>query len=141
VFKRDGTYSHTIGQPDPEIRDYQVLLDMRKYVKNRPSHAEYYETVVPAKAIQCKALTPPSIYIQSDGKVYPCCWTGFYPDTNQVSPGAEQTRALSQGKNNALEVGIEQAISWFKDLAQTWAKENVLAGRHYKCNSICGGSD
>ena len=141
VFTRDGVYSHTIGHPEPEIRNYQELLDMRDYFRSRDGHGEYYQSRVSAKKIVCQVEKSKSIYVQSNGQVYPCCWTGFHPDTNKLTAGMDQSRALSKGTNYALEVGIESAMQWFEYLAKTWQLDTVAQGRHYKCNTICGVND
>ena len=141
VFTRDGEFSHTIGTPDPDIRDYQVLLDMREFVKTREGgNRVYYESRISKKKIRCQVQNPASIYVQSNGQVYPCCWVGFAPDTNKITPGMDQTAAIAKN-NNALDVGIESAMSWFAELEKTWSIDTVLNGRHYKCNSICGSDD
>ena len=141
VFTRDGDFSHIIGKPDPDIRDYKVLLDMRKSSKtNVDGNRVYYESRISKKKINCQVLKPASIYIQSNGQVYPCCWVGIAPDTNKLTPGMDQTAAIAKN-NNALDVGIENAIQWFVELEKTWAIDTVLNGRHYKCNSICGSDE
>ena len=143
VFTRDGVYSHTIGKPQPEIRDYQVLLDFRKHTKTEKGtqdRLDYYESRISKKKINCQVLKPASIYVQSNGQVYPCCWTGFAPSTNVVTPGADQTAAIAKN-NNALDVGIENSIKWFGELEKTWSIDTVRNGRHFMCNSICGSDE
>jgi hypothetical protein len=75
------------------------------------------------------------VYIAADGTVYPCCFLGFYPQTMN-HPGNRELRGLVQG-NNALEVGLEQAMSWFNTVEDTWNRASVRDGRTYQCVVSC----
>ena len=136
VFDRQGNFLRYIGHPDNPETDIQVLLFARKSGADTQAYREYYPTIV-SKPIDCQAKGAQSIYVQSNGQVYPCCWTGAAPDTNFVRGGNEQIRAVCKD-NNALVVGLERAIEWFAELEKTWSIPTVAQGRSVICNETCG---
>jgi sulfatase maturation enzyme AslB (radical SAM superfamily) len=137
VYNRHGEPTHVIGQPTHE-RDFEKLLATHVEMKNNPTfHQLNYYPRVPAKAINCRVQSPASIYVQSNGEVYPCCWIGHAPWTNTAKPGTDHTRSVCRD-NNALIVGLESAMAWFVDLEKSWTAPSVLQGRNYTCNSVCG---
>lgn len=140
AFDRKGRYRHTIGRPDPEIRDSQQMLDLFSQQMARRNHDDLYRNTE-SKAIRCKVQGKQShitqIYVQSDGQVYPCCWLGRAPDTMHCLPGSDQITKI-HGNNNALEVGLAQAIEWFANVQDSWKIPQVSQGRLYVCNETCG---
>lgn len=79
------------------------------------------------KNISCVVKNEKTLYITSNSEVYPCCWIGHFPkqykgwytNFNEIFPNI---------KNNALEIGLEEAISWFNQVEETWKKESVADG-------------
>ena len=55
-------------------------------------------------------------------------WSGTF--NTQLKPMIE--------KNNALNYGLETAISWFNDVAKTWSIDSFEQGRLLYCGSNCG---
>lgn len=93
-----------------------------------------------SQQIQCKVQKEKSIYINSIGEVYPCCWTGFNPLTfNQSRPWLLTNRQISDlvTDNNALQHGIEHAMQWFTKVAQSWQKSDFESGLLQRCSVIC----
>ena len=43
-----------------------------------------------------------------------------------------------QSNNNALEVGIQKAIDWFKIIEERWKLDSYTKGRLYVCDQTCG---
>lgn len=79
------------------------------------------------KKIDCWAKRERSVYVASDGYVYPCCWTGFNPQAyrnhNAVSVWNEELCEYVSG-NHGPTVGLEAAIAWFDKLSASWATDN-----------------
>lgn len=76
--------------------------------------------------IDCQAKKDGSIYLAADGHVYPCCWTGFSPQTFQPpTPYTHWNKEISSyiRHNHAPTVGLESALEWFEDLAQSWQSD------------------
>ncbi len=135
VFDRDRQLRYVIGDYD-DSTDFEYL----RFHHFERDHWLDVEYSVPADVIECKAIgngRDHSIYIASNGEVYPCCWLGFYPQTNNTRLSNLQIRPMIQN-NNALEHGIETAISWFNRIEKTWSIPSVQQGRVDACNDICG---
>jgi MoaA/NifB/PqqE/SkfB family radical SAM enzyme len=135
VFDQDRRLRYVIGDYDSDT-DFEYLRS-NHFERDHWLDVEYS---VPADSIQCKAKgngSEHSIYIASNGEVYPCCWLGFYPLTNDTRLSNLQIRPMI-ANNNALEHGIEKAMSWFSKIEQTWKIETVEKGRVEACNSTCG---
>jgi sulfatase maturation enzyme AslB (radical SAM superfamily) len=93
-----------------------------------------------AGPIRCQVQKQKSLYINSIGEVYPCCWLGFNPKTfggtNYFKITNEQLLPLIS-ENNALEYSIEHALTWFDRVADSWEKPTYQQGLLYTCNHTC----
>jgi MoaA/NifB/PqqE/SkfB family radical SAM enzyme len=135
VFDRDHKLRYVIGGYDSDT-DFEYLK-FHHFERDHWLDAEYS---VPADNIQCKAIgngQDHSIYIASNGEVYPCCWLGFYPQTNDTRLTNLQIRPMLSNIN-ALEHGIQTAVNWFTKIEQSWQIPTVQQGRVDSCNSVCG---
>jgi MoaA/NifB/PqqE/SkfB family radical SAM enzyme len=138
VFNKDRTYNFSVGNPN-QPKDFQQLVDMYHSTKTSDKTAMYKN--IQAKKINCKARKEKSIYVAANGEVYPCCWTGFFPKMNYRKLGNDQLRnLLKYQNNNAIDVGLENAVKWFNDLESTWQISSVLEGKNYICNETCGSN-
>ena len=132
VFTPDRRLSHLVG-------DYQGTTDFdllwqRQNQRDARLNIEYHKESHP---IQCKAQQANQIYIASDGNVYPCCWLGFSPHTDDTRLVNHQMREFLK-ENNAIEYGIEHAIEWFNHVEASWSKSSVAEGKLAACNETCG---
>lgn len=136
VFNRDGTYSHYLGRDTaetPQLPDRESLLQNHITWFDHRTFKSHKDT---AKLnLSCTHLMNREIYIAADGSVYPCCYLGFYPST-MTHPGNEQVRELLY-QNNALEHGLEAAMSWFDRVQQSWNRASLADGRLYACVNNC----
>jgi MoaA/NifB/PqqE/SkfB family radical SAM enzyme len=136
VFKKDGTYDFSVGQPRMP-KDFQQLVSIYNWTKTSDKTEMYKKTE--SKKIDCLAKRGKSIYIAANGEVFPCCWTGFFPKLNNRMPGNDQLRhILKDYDNNAIEVGLKKAMEWFNALESTWHMSSVPEGKNYICNETCG---
>ncbi len=91
--------------------------------------------------IQCEVLPQRSVYISSVGRVYPCCYLGFSPETygrnSYMGAANRQLRPLIR-ENSALEHSIQHAVQWFPAVSQSWSQPTVAQGRLIHCNTVCG---
>lgn len=140
VFDRHGKYKRTIGKPDLEIKDSKVLMEMFVSGIKNSNHKKIYENIK-SQPIKCRVKNSSNqfsqIYIQSNGQVFPCCWTGRAPDTMINVWGNDQIHEICQD-NNALDVGIEKAVSWFESIENSWQIPEISQGRLLICNNTCG---
>jgi len=94
--------------------------------------------------ISCEAIETKTVYINSIGEVYPCCYLGFNPKTyghgsaNYLNVVNTQLRPLIS-RNNALKYTMAECLEWFDQVEQTWDKPTYAEGRLVACNNMCGG--
>lgn len=100
----------------------------------------YYKITPVKKQVNCQAKENKQIYVTATGEVYPCCWLGFYPKLEYKHPWQRDNMFLQNmvKNNNALEVGLENAIVWLNEVEQSWTKSSYLEGRLLKCDRQCG---
>jgi len=137
VFTREGNFVRNIGRPEHNHTIQELIHARHSATVNHVEFQQQHKKNTVPKNINCMAKKNKSIYISVDGRVYPCCWTGFFPELDLVRPGNDQIKDLSVG-NNAFEVGIENAIDWFNQLEKTWTIATVSQGRSLICNETCG---
>lgn len=137
VYTRDGRFSHHIGkllptesETPPSWHD-SVQNHITWYDKNTVKLINDTEQL----DLRCKHIIDREIYLAADGTVYPCCFLGFYPKSMH-HPGNRELRDLVTD-NNALEVGLEKAISWFYQVERSWNQPSIAQGRTYQCVSTC----
>jgi MoaA/NifB/PqqE/SkfB family radical SAM enzyme len=126
VFDQKGRFRHHIGSHDQPVAFERILwthYDGMSGARSLP---------VESKKIDCKTVKDRSVYISATGEVYPCCWLGFYPRT-MYHLGNDRIAEMLPASNNALEVGIEQAIEWFDQVQASWSGNQLT-----QCNSECG---
>lgn len=135
VFDRDYKLKYVVGGYNSDT-DFEYL---RHHFFER-DHWEDAEYSQPAQTIKCQAQgngRSHSIYIASNGEVYPCCWLGFYPQTNRTRLSNLQIQPMIKN-NNALKHNLPTAIEWFSAIEQSWNIPTVQQGRIDACNNTCG---
>lgn len=135
VFKRDGTYSHSLGDYNGST-NFEELYTTHLHYVDKPE-ITILHTQHPNRKINCYAKKQKEIYITANGEIYPCCWLGFYPMRETGNPSNMQLRPMIKN-NNALEHSIEQAIDWFNKIEESWNFDSVANGKIYTCNETCG---
>ena len=140
VFNKSAELTHTLG-------DYIGPTDFKVILFNKKTDLVLLEDIIlnrqPKNKIMCKAKEKKSIYVAANGEVYPCCWMGFYPRT--FGHGEYHQAVNSQiipllTPNNATEQTLEDCISWFNNVAQTWNTKTYEQGRLVVCDDICGSN-
>ena len=124
VFDQKGRFRHSIGSADQPTAFERVLWLHYDGMNSTPT--------VNNRTIRCQSVRDRSVYISATGEVSPCCWLGFYPRTMYHLGNAELIKLLP-ASNNALEVGLEQAIEWFDLIEKSWHQDQLFA-----CNTNCG---
>lgn len=140
VFDAEKKLVFVMGTPDHT--DFDIIYEQRA----RPDAiADVAGCPEPIKTpISCEAIETKTIYINSIGEVYPCCYLGFNPRTyghgsaHYFNVVNTQLRPLIS-RNNALEYTMAECLEWFDQVEQTWNKPTYAEGRLVACNSMCGG--
>jgi MoaA/NifB/PqqE/SkfB family radical SAM enzyme len=136
VFDHKKNLTHTLGNPDET--NFVKLYDMRH------SQDVLFEDVVGdriPKTISCSVQKNKSVYVSSTGRVYPCCFLGFSPETfnnGNYLRYAHQQFTHMINNNSALEYDLETSIKWFNQIKSTWNIDSFAQGRLLICNDVCG---
>lgn len=135
VFDRNKKMIFHLGGDRPQTSDLDLMLSQARVVKG----GEY----LPKKSapIDCKVQKESSIYITSNGEVYPCCWLGHSPMTfNQIEPWITVNPQIAKliTRNNALQHDLKQCIGWFDQVANSWHRPDYTSGLLYQCVNVCG---
>ena len=140
VFRRDKTFSHTIGNYQGTKNFEEHHATWKTSVENPEFELNY---VKEKKCIVCETMTVvdqsmgQEIYISADGHVFPCCYTGFYPQFKSDRYSNKQLLPLMK-ENNALVYGIQHSIAWFENVVKSWDIPTIKQGRILICNETCG---
>ena len=133
VFKRDGEFSHHIGEPFDLVPTVRPMLE---------SHITWYDSQTfrsekdtDTLNLRCIHKVNREIYIAADGSVHPCCYLGFYPATMN-HPGNQELAPMIK-ENNALEYPLAHCLEWFESVEQSWDKPSISEGRTYQCVTTC----
>lgn len=136
VFDKDGNLVHVIGHP--------TNTDFQKIFWSRRNDQVLVEDVVENKSvssIDCFSVRKSSIYVSSTGDVYPCCYTGFQPNTyghgNYMQAVNAQLKKIIL-ENNALIYGLEHSIKWFGSVQKSWDDQDFNSTRLLICQDKCG---
>lgn len=141
VLREDGQLDYIIEKPTN--KEFQnISLKKEKEIINRFGSMESY---LDQTEIDCKVIKESSLYISSEGLVFPCCWTAnqlylwYMPErTGQIWNLVEKhggKRALS-----ALENPIQDIISgpFFSSLKEQWSCPSMKKGKPKVCAKTCG---
>lgn len=140
VFDKQGNLVHVLG-----ASKYQGETSFKVMFVQQTTNNIQLDDVIPytavKKEIRCYTKMARSIYVDSTANVYPCCWTGFNPQSYGKGSYHEAINAQLKpllSKNNALEHPIKECIEWFGQIEESWAKESFNSGRLVCCNDNCG---
>jgi MoaA/NifB/PqqE/SkfB family radical SAM enzyme len=135
VFDREGNFVYVIGQ-----LTYTVPPQI-KYAIQLREFGHYKTNINLRNRIDCEVKRTKSVYVNSIGEVYPCCYMGHNPLTfgkNSYLGAANQQVKPLISQNNALEHGLNAALKWFDKVAESWQWSTVEQGRLIHCNDKCG---
>lgn len=136
VFDQSGKLIDVLGE-------FSGSLDLQHYINLYDSGEMLMEDIddTPKNNISCQSLNKKMIYISSEGKVYPCCYMGFAPETygngRWHQPVNAQINSLCY-KNNALKYDIRMCIEWFNSIPPAWQETTFESGRLIVCDNSCG---
>ena len=137
VFNKDKELIFVIGTTDRIGIDFNLMY--RAHSKQHiPDLDNFGYVSVP---ISCEVEKTRSVYINSIGEAYPCCYIGFNPLTFNRGAGylypTMQIRPLVK-ENNILEFGLKHSIEWFSVIKESWDKPDFVSGKLITCNQSCG---
>jgi len=132
IIGSDATVVGYLGEPE----DYYSDPGFVQNVMNQEPVQKPIEDEI--KNIKCEVEHQRSVYVDSTGDVYPCCYLGFAPRTYRGMRTQESLNLIPLlGNNNALANSLEDCMQWFTNVTNSWDKdwEN---NRCLTCNNVCG---
>jgi MoaA/NifB/PqqE/SkfB family radical SAM enzyme len=136
VFDDDGNLTRVLG-------NFTGSTELQHYIDVIDNGDMFIEDIweKPKNNISCHTIDNKSIYISSEGEVYPCCYMGFNP--RKYGKGRWHQPVNAQiadllGPNNALERPLQECIEWFNKIPACWNKSTFEDGRLIVCDSACG---
>lgn len=121
-------------------QEIKVAQASKKHVKDKQTAIETYgswENYLEQTPILCKTQLEESIYVDFEGKLWPCCWTG--PSINKYSPDRVDLLPQYNKTHNDLNVHTLKDIieaDWFRcGLKQSWEPGT---SRLKICPATCG---
>lgn len=135
VFNRDGTLSHIMGEWYGDTVIENIIAD--KSNQNKEFHIKPH---VIGTTHSCITKNQKSIYISAEGKVYPCCFFGFSPETYDKGWNGKMNRQIKPllEKNSLHEYDLETCIRWFGKVESAWTKDSYEEGAIMTCDIMCG---
>jgi MoaA/NifB/PqqE/SkfB family radical SAM enzyme len=136
VFDDQGNLVRVLG-------DFTGSTELEHYIDIIDNGDMFIEDIwdKPKDKVSCQTINKKSIYISSEGEVYPCCFMGFNPRKygkgRWHQPVNTQIQNLLQ-PNNALERPLQECIEWFNNIPACWNKKTYEDGRLIVCDSACG---
>jgi MoaA/NifB/PqqE/SkfB family radical SAM enzyme len=118
------------------------VWNIRRPWRARHIEREYY---FDNKNISCKALGEKSIYVNPEGYVTPCCWTGYAIYSDRKTTYLDQMRGLIADVGlenlNAKSNSIESIVNgdWFQStFPKGWDSKDPEKGKILICAKYCG---
>ena len=135
VFNRDGTLSHVMGDWRGDTVIENIITDKSNH--NKEFHIKSH---VVGTTHSCITKNEKSIYISAEGKVYPCCFFGFSPQTYDKGWNGKMNRQIKPllEKNSLHEYDLETCIVWFGKVESAWTKDSYEEGAIMTCDIMCG---
>lgn len=141
VHNEDGTVDYLIHKPVTEKYQNKSLGKELKIIEEFGSMNDYLDQT----GIKCKTAEESSLYISSEGLVFPCCWTAnqmylwyMHPESGQVWDLLRK----SGGKDSIS--GIHHSIDsitqgeFFSAVKSSWSCRSVKDGKLKVCAKTCG---
>ena len=162
VLKKTGRF---FSNSKLENKTYQDVLDENNipiYKIEMPTNPQYQnsslkkeealitqfgslQNYLASTEVSCKVVKEKSIYISSEGLVFPCCWTANQMYVWYLPLGSTPIAKLLNGLGgastiNAKNISIKEIIesSFFKAIQNSWSCKNSAEGRLLVCSKTCG---
>lgn len=133
-FNRDGTLSHTLG----EYEGFRNANEALSWLESDPSYN--FPSANSFESVDCKAKNRRQIYLSAEGKVYPCCWLGFSPETYHKTWTGKLNQQIAPlvSKNDLNHHTLEECLEWFIEVEKSWEIPLYQKGRLAQCDIVCG---
>jgi MoaA/NifB/PqqE/SkfB family radical SAM enzyme len=141
VHKEDGSVDYLIHKPTLEKYQNKSLNKELKIIEEFGSMNDYLDQT----DIKCKTVDESSLYISSEGLVFPCCWTAnqmylwyMHPESGQMWDLLRESggKNVIDAKSDTIDNIIES--EFFSALKKRWSCSSVKDGKLKVCAKTCG---
>ncbi len=143
VIDKNENILYKIEKPIYLNRQNDSLEKEQQIIERFGSMEKYFDQT----KINCKVLEEKSVYISSEGLIFPCCWTASQMYLWYVKSGMSSVAQLLEmcgGKKviNGKKKSIIKIINgkFFKQIKEGWSCKNEENGKLKICSRICGES-
>jgi len=135
VFDRDGKLSHIMGDWAGDTVIENIIAD-----KSNRNKEFFISPHVPGTTYSCFSKNQKSIYIASDGKVYPCCFMGFNPEKYDKGWNGKLNQQIKPlvSQYSLHEYDLETCMRWFSKVESAWTRDSYEDGALTTCVKMCG---
>ena len=132
VFDRQGNHTHSLGEFTGKMTIESLIA------RKKPKYVDV--PMAPHIKPNCYSVNEKSIYVSAEGRVYPCCFIGFSPQTFMHGGTGvfNQQIKLIEKRNNLWEDDLDICMEWFNSVEESWDKQSYKEGRLMACESFCG---
>ena len=141
VHKEDGSIDYLIHKPTIQKYQNKSLNKELKIIEEFGSMNDYLDQT----DVKCKTANESSIYISSEGLIFPCCWTANQMYLWYIHPESGQMWDLLRGLGgkeaiNGKKQTIDSIINgdFFIALKARWSCSSVKDGKLKVCAKTCG---
>jgi len=143
VHNRQGEVTHYLEKPTTKSNINPSLNKEKQLIEEFGSMENYIDQA----PIKCKVLDEKSIYVSSQGAIFPCCWIAnqlylwYMPEKkgpiwNIIN--REGGISAINGKISSIESIITGPL--FKEISNSWYQKSIKEGKLKVCAKTCGVS-
>lgn len=128
----------------PTNKEYRNINTKENHLIQKYGSMDNY---LDSACVNCKVKQEKSIFISSEGLIFPCCWTALQLYAYEI-PTTIQTKQIQELLNN---LGGKDSInaklnnlydivngSFFSEIENSWKLESLNKGKLKICSRICG---
>lgn len=139
VINRKGEFEYYIEKPSNPQYQNNSLVNEQTLIDTFGSMQNYIDQT----CVNCKVSVDKSIYISAEGLAFPCCWTANQLYVPYWPYKKSEIWTILNGSTesiNAIENDLKSIVEgkFFNDIADSWSKPNVSAGKLKVCARTCG---
>jgi MoaA/NifB/PqqE/SkfB family radical SAM enzyme len=136
-------------RPTTDKKDRQDWEDMRsaapyddisfakRFDSTPDKDAEREASYARNPSLYCHTKEWRSVYIDSQGYVWPCCIIGHDPLRYRFQHSKQLLNMIGDANCSLLEVDFEQASSWWHKVEDSWSKPTIREGLSRVCLQSC----
>lgn len=141
VLNTTGEVTHHLELPEDESLHNPAFEEERRIVGKFGSMDRYFDST----KISCKVEAEGSVYVSSEGLVFPCCWVAMQPYSWYRDPAESPVSKLLENCGgsqtlNAHQHSIQEIVNgaFFKGVKESWSCSSIADGKLRTCAKTCG---